>query len=103
MGLDLTLGVIILIAAFRGWFQGFVSQAVRLGGVIACVYLAEPVRDYAKPHVLPYLPSIQPELVDRLLWWVSAAVSLCGFGRCGIAGDQDDTPAGNSRYFAVRP
>ena len=75
MGLDLTLGVIILIAAFRGWFQGFVSQAVRLGGVIACVYLAEPVRDYAKPHVLPYLPSIQPELVDRLLWWVSAAVS----------------------------
>ncbi len=75
MGLDLTLGVIILIAAFRGWFQGFVSQAVRLGGVIACVYLAEPVRDYTKPHVLPYLPSIQPELVDRLLWWVSAAVS----------------------------
>jgi uncharacterized membrane protein required for colicin V production len=75
MGLDLTLGVIILIAAFRGWFQGFVSQAVRLGGVIACVYLAEPVRDYAKPHVLPYLPSIQPELVDRLLWWVSAAVT----------------------------
>jgi uncharacterized membrane protein required for colicin V production len=75
MGLDLTLGIIILIAAFRGWFQGFVSQAVRLGGVIACVYLAEPVRDYAKPHVLPYLPSIQPELVDRLLWWVSAAVT----------------------------
>jgi uncharacterized membrane protein required for colicin V production len=75
MGLDLTLGVIILIAAFRGWFQGFVSQAVRVGGIIACVYLAEPVRDYAKPHALPYLPSIQPELVDRLLWWVSAAVT----------------------------
>jgi uncharacterized membrane protein required for colicin V production len=75
MGLDLTLGVVILIAAFRGWFQGFVSQIVRLGGVIACVYLAEPVRDYAKPHVLPYLPSIQPELVDRLLWWVAAAVT----------------------------
>jgi uncharacterized membrane protein required for colicin V production len=75
MGLDLTLGVIVLIAAFRGWFQGFVSQAVRLGGLIACVYLAEAVRDYAKPYVLPYLPSIQPELVDRLLWWVSAAVT----------------------------
>jgi hypothetical protein len=39
------------------------------------VYLAQPVRDYAKPNVLPYLPSIQPELVDRLLWWVSAAVT----------------------------
>jgi uncharacterized membrane protein required for colicin V production len=75
MGLDLTLGVIILIAAFRGWFQGFVSQAVRIAGLVACVYLAEPVRDYAKPHVLSYLPAIQPELVDRLLWWVSAAVS----------------------------
>ena len=39
------------------------------------MYLAEPVRDYAKPHVLPYLPTIQPELVDRLLWWVSAVVA----------------------------
>ena len=75
MGLDLTLGLILLIAAFRGWFQGFVSQAVRIGGLVACVYLAEPVRDYAKPHILPYLPTIQPELVDRLLWWVSAAAS----------------------------
>jgi hypothetical protein len=39
------------------------------------VYLAEPVRDYAKPYVLPYLPSISPGLVDRLLWWVSSAVT----------------------------
>jgi uncharacterized membrane protein required for colicin V production len=75
MGLDLALGVIILIAAFRGWLQGFVSQAVRITGLIACVYLAEPVRDYAKPYVFPYLPTIQPELVDRLLWWVSAATT----------------------------
>jgi len=82
MGLDLALGVIILVAAFRGWLQGFVSQAVRIAGLIACVYLAEPVRDYAKPYVLPYLPTIQPELVDRLLWWVSAVVTyvvLVGF------------------------
>jgi uncharacterized membrane protein required for colicin V production len=82
MGLDLALGVIILLAAFRGWFQGFVSQSVRIAGLIACVYLAEPVRDYAKPYVFPYLPKIQPELVDRLLWWVSAAVTyivLVGF------------------------
>jgi uncharacterized membrane protein required for colicin V production len=82
MWLDVTLGGIILIAGFRGWFQGFVSQAVRLAGLVACVYAAEPVRDYAKPHVLPYLPTIQPELVDRLLWWVSAVVAyvvLVGF------------------------
>jgi uncharacterized membrane protein required for colicin V production len=82
MGLDLALGVIILIAAFRGWLQGFVSQALRIAGLIACVYLAEPVRNYAKPYVFPYLPTIQPELVDRLLWWVSAVttyVVLVGF------------------------
>jgi uncharacterized membrane protein required for colicin V production len=75
MWLDVILGGIILIAGFRGWFQGFVSQAVRIAGLVACVYLAEPVRDYAKPHVLPYLPTIQPEFVDRLLWWVSAVVA----------------------------
>jgi len=82
MGLDLALGVIILLAAFRGWLQGFISQTVRITGLIACVYLAEPVRNYAKPYVFPYLPTIQPELVDRLLWWVSAAatyVVLVGF------------------------
>ena len=75
MGLDVTLGVIILVAAFRGWIQGFVIQAVRLAGLVACVYLAEPVRNYAKPYVLPYLPSVQPALIDRLLWWVSAVIS----------------------------
>jgi len=75
MGLDLALGVVILITAFRGWFRGFISQAVRIGGLIACVYLADPVRDYAKPRVLPYLPSIPPDLVDRVLWWVSAVLT----------------------------
>jgi len=74
MGLDLALGVVILINAFRGWFRGFISQAVRIGGLIACVYLADPVRNYTKPHVLPYLPAIPPDLVDRVLWWVSAVL-----------------------------
>jgi uncharacterized membrane protein required for colicin V production len=73
MGLDLALGGIILIAAFRGWFHGFVSQVVRIASLIACVYIADPVRNYAKPYVFPYLASIQSDLVDRLLWWVSAA------------------------------
>jgi uncharacterized membrane protein required for colicin V production len=75
MGLDVALGIIILIAALRGWLQGFIYQAIRLGGLIACVYLAVPVRDQAKPYVLPYLPTIPPELLDRLLWSVSAVVS----------------------------
>jgi len=75
MGLDVVLGVIILITAFRGWFQGFVSQTVRIVSVVACVYLADWVRDYAKPYVVPYLSTIQPDLVDRLLWWVSAVAT----------------------------
>jgi len=75
MGLDVALGAMILIAAIRGWLQGFVYQAIRIAGVVACVYLAAPVRDQAKPYVLPYLSTVRPELLDRLLWWVSAAVS----------------------------
>lgn len=75
MGLDLALGVIILIAAFRGWFKGFVSQAVHLVALVCAVYASVRVRDQAKPYVLPYLTSIQPELVDRILWWVSAVVT----------------------------
>ena len=75
MGLDLALGVLVLLAAIRGWLKGFILQAIRLAGVVACVYAADPVRDLAKPYVLPHLPSIRPELVDRLLWWSAAAVS----------------------------
>jgi uncharacterized membrane protein required for colicin V production len=75
MGLDLALAVVVLIAAFRGWFQGFVSQTVRIASLIACVYLAAPVRDRAKPYVSPYVATIQPDLVDRLLWWVAAVVA----------------------------
>jgi uncharacterized membrane protein required for colicin V production len=75
MGLDLGLGVIILIAAFRGWFQGFMTQIVRLGALVASVYAAVRVRDYAKPYVVPYLTTIESDVVDRLLWWVSAVVT----------------------------
>ncbi|MFI5454996.1 MAG: CvpA family protein [Isosphaerales bacterium] len=75
MGLDLALGGIVLLAAFRGWFQGFVSQVVRIASLIACVYLGDQVRDHARPYVVPYLSTIQPDLVDRLLWWVSAATT----------------------------
>ncbi len=75
MGLDVALGIILLIAAIRGWLQGFIYQAIRIGGLIACVYLAAPVRDQVKPYVLPYLPTIHPDLVDRLFWWVAACVT----------------------------
>jgi uncharacterized membrane protein required for colicin V production len=75
MGLDLALGVIVVVAAFRGWFQGFVSQAVRLGALVCSVYAAAHVRDYAKPYVLPYLASIEASVIDRLLWWVSAVAT----------------------------
>jgi uncharacterized membrane protein required for colicin V production len=82
MGFDLALGAIIALAAIRGWIQGFVSQTVRIGSLIACVYLADLVRERAKPYVLPYLSSIEPDMVDRLMWWVSAVLTyvvLVGF------------------------
>ncbi|MDR3633709.1 MAG: CvpA family protein [Isosphaeraceae bacterium] len=72
MGLDLALGGLVLLIGLRGWFKGFVLQAVRLAGLVACVYLADPVRNLAKPYVAGHLPSIQPNLVDRLLWWAAA-------------------------------
>jgi uncharacterized membrane protein required for colicin V production len=75
MGLDLALGVVVLLAAIRGWLKGFLLQAIRLTGLVACVYVADPVRNLTKPYVLPHLPSVRPELIDRLLWWSSAAVS----------------------------
>ena len=75
MGLDLALGGLVLFVAIRGWFRGFVVQAIRLGGLVAAAYAAVPVRDQAKPYALEYFPAMRPELVDRILWWVSAAVS----------------------------
>lgn len=75
MGLDLALGVVVLIAAVRGWMRGFVSQAIRIAGFVACFYLAGPVRDQARPYVLARLPKVDPALMDRILWWSSAAAS----------------------------
>jgi uncharacterized membrane protein required for colicin V production len=75
MGLDLVLALVVLISAVRGWLQGFVNQTLRIASLIACVYLADPVRDRAKPYVVPYLASIEPDLVDRLLWWVAAVLT----------------------------
>jgi uncharacterized membrane protein required for colicin V production len=75
MGLDVALGVIILSGALRGWFRGFTAQAVRLMGLVSCVYLALPVRDQVRPYILAKLPAIHPDKLDRILWWVSAVVS----------------------------
>lgn len=83
MGLDLALGLVILFAAFRGWVRGFINQAVRFAGLIASVYLADPVRQFAKPYVLPHLSSIQPDLIDRFLWWSAASSSY--FVLVGVA------------------
>lgn len=75
MGLDLALGGLVLVMAVRGWFKGFLLQAVRLAGVVICVYAADPVRDQLKPRVVGHLPTIRPELIDRMLWWSSAVAS----------------------------
>jgi len=75
MGLDLALGGLVLFLAVRGWFKGFVLQAIRLAGVVLCVYAADPLRAQVKPRVLGYLPTIRPELIDRMLWWSSAVAA----------------------------
>lgn len=75
MGLDLLLGGLILVMAVRGWLRGFVLQAIKLAGVLVAVYLANPVRGYARPHVIPHLASVRPDLIDRLLWWAAAVAS----------------------------
>jgi uncharacterized membrane protein required for colicin V production len=83
MGLDIVLGLVILAAAVRGWFRGFLLQAIRLGGLVGAVYSAAPLRDAARPYVNEYLPSIRPELLDRLLWWLAAI--LCYVVTVGLA------------------
>src|SRR4051794_40888407 len=75
MGLDIILGIVILVGAIRGWFRGFVLQAIRLGGLVGCVYAADPLRDFARPYVTPYLTAIPTYALDRMLWWSSAVVS----------------------------
>jgi uncharacterized membrane protein required for colicin V production len=72
MGLDIILGLVILAGAVRGWFRGFVIQAIRLAGLVGSVYAAAPIREAARPYVGPYLPSMRPDLLDRLLWWTGA-------------------------------
>lgn len=100
MGLDLTIGAVILIAGIRGWIKGFVSQAVRIAGFIACVYLANPVREQARPYVLARVPKIDPALMDRILWWVSAVVSyivLVGLTTLAIQMMRTPPPPGMAR------
>jgi Colicin V production protein len=75
MGLDIALGIMVLLAAIRGWFRGFVLQAIRLGGLVGCVYAAAPIRDAARPYVVPYLASIPSAMLDRMLWWTTAVAS----------------------------
>lgn len=75
MGLDVTLGALILIAGARGWFRGFTLQAIRIGALVGCVYAADPLRDVVRPYARQHIPTMTPELMDKLLWWSSAAVA----------------------------
>jgi uncharacterized membrane protein required for colicin V production len=100
MGLDLTLGVIILVAALRGWLKGFVNQAVRIGGFIACFYLADPVREQVRPYILGKMPAIEAGLLDRILWWVAAVISyivLVGLTTLAIQLTRTPPPPGAPR------
>jgi hypothetical protein len=98
MGLDLALGAVVLFAAIRGWLRGFVSQAIRLAGFVGCFYLADPVRDQARPYVLARLPKVDPALMDRMLWWASAVASyvvVVGLATLAIKLTRRPDPSGN--------
>jgi uncharacterized membrane protein required for colicin V production len=83
MGLDIALGVIVLMAAVRGWLRGFLLQAIPLAALVGCVYAADPLRDLARPSAHEYFPGIRPELLDRLLWWSAAVLTF--FVTSGVA------------------
>src|SRR5262249_32293416 len=57
---------------------------IRLAGLVAAVYVAAPVRDQVKPYLVDQLPTMRPELLDRMLWWASAVVGY--FVIVGVAG-----------------
>jgi uncharacterized membrane protein required for colicin V production len=83
MGLDLALGAFVLIWAVRGWFRGFVLQAITLGALVGSVYLADPVRNMMRPYAFELFPAIGRPILDRLLWWASAVgafVVVSGLG-----------------------
>lgn len=80
MGLDITLGILVLIVAIRGWIRGFLLQAIQLAALIGAVYLADPLRDLALPFAREAIPSLRPELLVKLLWWAAAVVSYLVIG-----------------------
>jgi uncharacterized membrane protein required for colicin V production len=69
MVLDIALGVVVLLWAIRGWFKGFLIQAIGLTALVGGVYAAVPLREAVRPHAQKYLPTIEAGVLDRLLWW----------------------------------
>ncbi len=83
MGLDLVLGAFIVVGALRGWSRGFLLQAIKIGGLIAAVYAADPLREQIRPHIALIFTKVAPDVMDRLLWWGSFGASfllLVGIG-----------------------
>lgn len=83
MGLDIALGALVLMWAVRGWFRGFLRQAVGLGALVGSVYAAAPLRDAARPYAARWLPSIQGEVLDRMLWWIGVVLGFVILAGCG--------------------
>ena len=75
MGLDVALGLMILFGGVRGWFKGFLAQSIQIGGIIASVYLATPIRELVRPKIKSMLASVDPVVLEKLIWW--GAVFLC--------------------------
>ena len=76
MGLDLALLVVVGINAVVGLFRGVFTQILNLTALVASIFLADPVRDWALPHVHPYFQAIAEPTFAKVLWWVSALVIM---------------------------
>lgn len=75
MGLDVGLGIVVLLAGIRGWFRGFAFQAVQLVCLIGSIYVASPLRDLARPYAIQTFPSVEQPILDKILWWSAVVLS----------------------------
>lgn len=76
MALDIAAGVIVLLAALRGYRRGFIAQTIGLAALVACVYAADPLRDLVLPHAQAKFPTIQAPLLSKLLWWTAGVLGF---------------------------
>ncbi|HVJ83465.1 MAG TPA: CvpA family protein [Planctomycetia bacterium] len=83
MGLDVFFGILLLIAGWRAYRQGFARQLIQLTGLALGVCFAEPVAAKLAPLAVKHVPDVPapiqgPSLVLLALFVIWLAVSVSG-------------------------